>query len=50
MYMHILTSTMDSHKETHKYAFDLVKTSWKMPIDRAEKHPHIQEIREDYLK
>ena len=50
MYMQILTSTMDSHKETHKYAFELVKASRKMPVDRAEKQPHIQEIRKDYLQ
>ena len=50
MYMQILTSTMDSHKETHKYAFELVKASKKMPIDRAEKQPHIQEIRKEYLQ
>ena len=49
MNMQILTSTMDSHKETHKYAFELVKASRKMPIDRAEKQPHIQEIRRTYL-
>ena len=48
--MQILTSTMDSHKETHKYAFELVKASRKMPIDRAEKQPHIQEIRTNYLQ
>ena len=50
MHMQILTSTMDSHKETHKYAFELVKASRKMPIDRAEKQPHIQEIRTNYLQ
>ena len=50
MNMQILTSTMDSHKETHKYAFELVKASRKMPVDRAEKQPHIQEIRKDYLQ
>ena len=50
MYMQILTSTMDSHKETHKYAFELVKASRKMLVDRAEKQPHIQEIRKDYLQ
>ena len=50
MYMQILTSTMDSHKETHKYAFELVKASRKMPVDLAEKQPHIQEIRTQYQK
>ena len=50
MYMQILTSTMDSHKETHKYAFELVKASRKMPVDHAEKQSHIQEIRSTYLE
>ncbi len=48
MYLQILTSTMDSHKETHKYAFELVKASRTMPVDRAEKQPHIQAIRTTY--
>ena len=46
----ILTSTMDSFKETHRYAFELVKASRKMPVNRAEKQPHIQEIRTNYLQ
>ena len=50
MYMQILTSTMDSHKETHKYAFELLKASRKMPIDHAEKQPHIQEKRNDCIR
>ena len=50
MHIQILTSTMDSYKETYKYAFELVKASRKMPVDRAKKQPYIQEIREDYLK
>ena len=41
---------MDSHKETHKYAFELVKAARSMPVDRAEKKPHIQEIRTQYQK
>ena len=45
MPLQVLTSTMDSHKETHRYAFELVKASRSMPVDRAEKQPHIQEIR-----
>ena len=40
---------MDS-KETHRYAFELVKASRKMPVDRAEKQPHIQKIRMNYLQ
>tara|TARA_B100000965_G_scaffold291720_1_gene249518 strand:+ start:2620 stop:2781 length:162 start_codon:yes stop_codon:yes gene_type:complete len=39
---------MDSFKETHKYAFELVKASRTMPIDLAEKQPHIQKIRTNY--
>ena len=41
---------MDSRKETHMYAFELVKASRTMPVDRAEKQPHIKEIRSHYLK
>ena len=41
---------MDSHKETHRYAFELVKAARSMPVDRAEKQPHIQEIRTQYQK
>ena len=41
---------MDSHKETHRYAFELVKASRTMPVDRAEKQPHIKEIRSHYLQ
>ena len=41
---------MDTSKETHKYAFELVKASRTMPVDRAEKQTHIQEIRTNYLK
>ena len=41
---------MDSSKATHRYAFELVKTSRKMPVDLAEKQPHIQEIRTNYLQ
>ena len=48
MTLQVLTSTMDSHKETHRYAFELVKASRSMPVDRAEKQPHIQEIRTQY--
>ena len=50
MQIQILTSTMDSHKETHRYAFELVKAARSMPVDRAEKQPHIQEIRTQYQK
>jgi hypothetical protein len=41
---------MDSHKETHRYAFELVKAARSMPVDRAEKQPHIQEIRTQHQK
>ena len=50
MNLEIFTSTMESRKETHKYAFELVKASRTMPVDRAEKQPHIQEIRTNYLQ
>ena len=37
---------MDSYtKETHRYAFELVKAARKMAVDLAEKLPHIKEIR-----
>ena len=42
---------MDSYKkETHRYAFELLKATRTMPVDRAEKQIHIQEIRKDYLQ
>ena len=41
---------MDVHKETHRYAFELVKASRAMPVDWAEKQPHIKEIRTSYQK
>ena len=44
------TSTMDSHKETHRYAFELVKASRTMPVDIAERQPHIKKIRSHYLQ
>ena len=50
MPLQVLTSTMDSHKETHRYAFELVKAARSMPVDRAEKQPYIQEIRTQYQK
>ncbi len=46
----IHTSTMDFYKETHRYAFELVKASRTMPVDWAEKQPHIKEIRTIYQK
>tara|TARA_Y100001968_G_scaffold273763_1_gene266578 strand:- start:228 stop:392 length:165 start_codon:yes stop_codon:yes gene_type:complete len=40
---------MDSFKkETHRYAFGLVRAGRKMAIDIAEKLPHLQEIRSNY--
>ena len=50
MDLQILTSTMDVHKETHRYAFELVKAARTMPVDWAEKQPHIKEIRTSYQK
>ena len=50
MTLKVATSTMDSHKETHRYAFELVKAARSMPVDRAEKQPHIKEIRTQYQK
>ena len=45
----ILTSTMDSYKkETHRYAFELVKAARNMAVDIAEKLPHLTEIRSNY--
>jgi len=41
---------MDSYKKTHRYAFELVKVSRTMPIDLAEKQPHIKELRANYQK
>ena len=46
LFVKIPASTMDSYtKETHKYAFELVKAVRKMAVDLAEKLPHIKEIR-----
>ena len=43
------TSTMDSFKkDTHRYAFGLVKAAREMAVDIAEKLPHLQEIRSNY--
>ena len=46
--LQILTSIVDFHKETHTYAFELVKSSRTMTVDSAEKQPHIQAIRITY--
>ena len=48
MPLQVLTSTMDSHKETHRYAFELVKAARNMAVDIAEKLPHLTEIRSNY--
>ncbi len=45
MPIQVLTLTMDSHKETHRYAFELVKEARSMLVDRTEKQPHIHQIR-----
>ena len=39
---------MYSSKETHRYDFELVIASRLIPVDRAEKKPHIKEIRINY--
>jgi len=40
---------MDSFKkDTHRYAFGLVKAARKMAVDIAEKLPHLREIRSNY--
>ena len=40
---------MDSYKkETHRYAFELVKAARRMAVDIAEKLPHLKEIRSNY--
>tara|TARA_Y100001968_G_C18921340_1_gene509903 strand:+ start:436 stop:597 length:162 start_codon:yes stop_codon:yes gene_type:complete len=39
---------MDSLKDTHRYAFELVRASRIMPIYLAEKQPHIKVIRTKY--
>ena len=37
---------MDSFlKETHRYAFAMVKAARKMPVDIAEKLDHIKQLR-----
>ena len=42
----ILTSTMDSFKKnTHRYAFSMVKSARSMPSDIAEKLDYIKELR-----
>jgi hypothetical protein len=44
--LYIRTSTMDSFpKDTHKYAFAMVKAARSMPIDAAEKLEHIKQLR-----
>ncbi len=37
-------------KETHRYALELLKAAKKMPMDLAEKLPHIKQIRTNYQK
>ena len=36
---------MDTFKLTHAYAFELVKAARSMPLELAERKPHIQAIR-----
>ena len=43
------TSAMDSYtKDTHRYAFELVKAARSMPVDLAEKLQHIKQLRFNY--
>ena len=37
-------------KETHKYAIELLKAAKKMPVDVAERLPHLKKIRSNYQK
>ena len=47
--MQVPTSTMDSYtKDTHRYAFELVKAARTMPVDSAEKLQHIKQLRINY--
>ena len=40
---------MDSYKkDTHRYAFELVRAARTMPIDIAEKLQHIKQLRFNY--
>ena len=40
---------MDSYtKETHRYAFELVKAARSMPVHLAEKMHHIKQLRFNY--
>ena len=40
---------MDSYtKDTHRYAFKLVKAARTMPVDMAEKLQHIKQMRFNY--
>ena len=44
--LYVRTSTMGSFpKDTHKYAFAMVKAARSMPIDAAEKLEHIKQLR-----
>ena len=37
-------------KETHKYAIELLNAAKKMPVDVAERLPHLKKIRSKYQK
>ena len=40
---------MDSYKkDTHRYAFELVKAARSMPVEIAEKLQHIKQLRFNY--
>ena len=47
--LRVPTSTMDSYKkDTHRYAFELVRAARSMPVDMAEKLQHIKQLRFNY--
>ena len=37
-------------KDTHKYAIELLKAAKKMPVDVAERLPHLRKLRSTYQK
>ena len=37
-------------KDTHEYAIELLKAAKKMPVDVAERLPHLKKIRSNYQK
>ena len=48
-YLKYPASTMFSYKkDTHRYAFELVRAARSMPVDIAEKLQHIKQLRFNY--